>query len=182
MNEEKSVYDEEVLCETVDTGKTYKACPFCGRPAIVKRHKGINWDGKMGKHVNIGALQGTWYVGCPEIDGDGDECEVAPCANWYAKLEHAEKAWETRALEPSNEKRKAVVMLRSENLTGLGGQMGTERTWTNWTKYFNKVDNAKNTAEADFGKKIKWKKEKCGWHSPDLRHVMYYIEVIKTED
>ncbi len=44
--------------------------------------------------------------------------------------------------------------LRSENLTQLGGRMGTERTFDNWRKFFNTIDEAKTYAEKDFGRKV----------------------------
>ena len=72
--------------------------------------------------------------------------------------------------------------LVSENLTGLGGRMGTERTWTNFRKHFNSAANAKRHAERDYGKPIKWTKTNRGWRSPDLLHVMYHVKPLKTED
>lgn len=74
-------------------------CPFCEGKAIIVRHPGMNWDGKSGKHVNIGARHGTWYVGCPSqfFEGLAKDCEVHPAASWYARLEDAIKAWNKRA-------------------------------------------------------------------------------------
>ena len=73
-------------------------CPFCGGKAIIVRNPGSNWDGKQGKHVNIGAGHGTWYVGCPSdfFEGVVKDCEVHPAACWYAHLADAIKVWNTR--------------------------------------------------------------------------------------
>ena len=72
-------------------------CPFCGRQAAIVMHPGQNWDGKMGKYINIGATHGTWYVGCsyPFFEGLDDKpaCEIAPSASWYAHLEDAIEHW-----------------------------------------------------------------------------------------
>ena len=74
-----------------------------------------------------------------------------------------------------------MFQLYSENLTGLGGSMGTEHTWANYVKFFISVDLAKEYAETGFGNPIKWKKFRDGYKSPDLRYVMYYISKIKVE-
>jgi len=68
-----------------------------------------------------------------------------------------------------------VYKLVSENLTQLGGRMGTERTSTNFTKIFSTVDGAKKYAEKDYGNKIEWKDRKEYITSGDLRYVMYEI-------
>jgi len=76
--------------------------------------------------------------------------------------------------------------LKSENLTGLGSPMGTERTWTNWRRFYKTVEAAQAAAEKDYGKKIQWcheKNETCNIiRSGDLGHVMYYITAIKCEE
>jgi len=72
--------------------------------------------------------------------------------------------------------------LVSENLTHLGGPMGSEYTTTNFRKYFNDSKKAKLFAEKDFGKKIKWLKTGKGWTSGDLSWVMYYINEIKIKN
>ena len=74
-----------------------------------------------------------------------------------------------------------IYTLISENLTGLGGPMGTERTWENWRKNFIDPDVAKMVAQKDYESQsksapIKWKKTKKGWTSGDLSFVMYSIE------
>ena len=76
--------------------------------------------------------------------------------------------------------------LVSENLTGLGGPMGTEHTWENWRKHFDDLDKAKDYAQRDYNKnrpneKIKWMKTDIGFRSPDLSFVMYHINEIKIE-
>jgi len=77
-----------------------------------------------------------------------------------------------------------IYRLVSENLTGLGGPMGTERTWTNWTKYCKTIEQAQKIAEKDYNKSrgpIKWIKEKDGYRTEDLGYVMYHIKKIKIE-
>ena len=73
-------------------------CPFCGGKAVVVSHPGYNWDGMQEKHVNIGAMHGLWYVGCPYIffEGSAPHCEIHPAACWYASLEEAIKWWNRR--------------------------------------------------------------------------------------
>jgi hypothetical protein len=74
-----------------------------------------------------------------------------------------------------------VYELVSENLTELGGPMGSEHTWTNWRKLFRDVLSAKAYAEKDYKKeakepeKIKWTRGNGGWHTQDLLFVMYHI-------
>ncbi len=79
----------------------------------------------------------------------------------------------------------AIYILSSENLTQLGGPMGTERTSINWTKYCKTVEQAKKIAEKDYNKSrgpIEWIKEgKDGWRTQDLGYVMYHIKKIKVE-
>lgn len=72
-----------------------KQCPFCGNEATIIRHPGMNWDGSQ-DGLNIGALHGTWYVGCPYAFDDMYCCEVSPSASWYAKLEDAVYNWNKR--------------------------------------------------------------------------------------
>lgn len=80
--------------------------------------------------------------------------------------------------------------LESENLTGLGGPMGTERTWTNWRKFFSTVEAAKEFAEKDYKRPINWSASKgptCNGIpidlacSGDLGFVMYHIRCVKVE-
>jgi len=78
--------------------------------------------------------------------------------------------------------------LRSENLTHLGGPMGSEYTTTNWRKFFKSLDGAKECAEKDYADHkgsvpLKWTKNDKGKLSTgDLGYVMYHIKEIKTED
>jgi len=74
-----------------------------------------------------------------------------------------------------------VFELRSENLTGLGGMMGTERTWTNFRKFYSTAELAIEAAEEDYSDEIKWYKMKTGFRSSDLGHVMYHIKEVKLE-
>jgi hypothetical protein len=66
--------------------------------------------------------------------------------------------------------------------------MGTERTSTNFRRYFYNVDNAKRYAEDDYeqkrpGEKFAWKQEENGRiRSPDLGFVMYHVIPITMED
>jgi hypothetical protein len=82
-----------------------------------------------------------------------------------------------------------IFRCTSENLTALGGPMGSERTWDNWSRPFRSLSAAKAAAEADYKKtcggkpeeKIIWTYENDHWHTQDLRFVMYNIrrEVVK---
>lgn len=75
-----------------------------------------------------------------------------------------------------------MYKLVSENLSNLGGPMGTEYTFDNWEKYFTDVYDAAQYAEKDYGDKIDWIKESNGYiRSPDLGYVMYRIKKIKVE-
>lgn len=83
-----------------------------------------------------------------------------------------------------------MVELTSENLTCVGGPMGTERTWTNWRKFFNTIEDAKAYAEKDYNKEIQWDKSKGPTRdfvpldltcSGDLGYVMYHIRDVKVE-
>lgn len=78
-----------------------------------------------------------------------------------------------------------MFVLQSENLTQLGGRMGTEYITTNFRKYFKSLKAAKAYAEKDYGKKLIWwfkHKKKKEWETDDLGHVMYNINKIETED
>jgi hypothetical protein len=72
--------------------------------------------------------------------------------------------------------------LVSENLTGLGGPMGTEHVSINFRKHFMLIDKARKFAEEDYGKRIKWKSYGKELRSPDLGYVLYRIKPIKIED
>lgn len=74
--------------------------------------------------------------------------------------------------------------LESENLTSLGGPMGTEETWVNWRKFYHTIGAAKAAAEKDYKgdqKPLKWIKVGSGFRTEDLRYVMYHIGKIKVE-
>ena len=75
--------------------------------------------------------------------------------------------------------------LQSENLTQLGGPMGTERTSINWTKYFKTMRKAQIFAEKDYNNSrgpIEWIPNKLGGcRSQDLGYVMYHIKEVKIE-
>lgn len=80
-----------------------------------------------------------------------------------------------------------MFVLTAEDLTGLGGPMGTERTVTVLMEYFKSVDNAKQFALKHYqrnrpGETFKWEKRGSKWTSGDLMFVMYDIEPIKTKD
>lgn len=74
-------------------------------------------------------------------------------------------------------------LLRSENLTHLGGPMGTEYTTTNWRKYFTKFQYARDYAEQDYGQSLTWhsSNEDGSVRSDDLGSVMYHITRINVE-
>lgn len=78
--------------------------------------------------------------------------------------------------------KRLVVQLVSENLTGLGGPMGSDRTSTNWRKLFSTEDAARAWAEGDYGHgSIAWVTTPSGTRSPDLGHVMYHIKTVEVE-
>lgn len=74
-----------------------------------------------------------------------------------------------------------VFELKSENLTNLGGPMGSEYTTTNWRKLFETEEAAKKYAEKNYGRKIKWVKSGKHTRSPDLSYVMYHIKEVKVK-
>lgn len=69
-----------------------------------------------------------------------------------------------------------MYQLVSENLTNLGGPMGTEYTFDNFRSQFSTLEKAKHFAESDYGGKIDWIKTKKGVRSKDLGYVMYHID------
>lgn len=80
-------------------------------------------------------------------------------------------------------------ILTSENLTNLGGPMGTESTFENWSKNFSTIEKAKEVAKKDYNPEdspskepIKWVKEKSGLRSQDLGYVMYHIQPFTLEE
>ncbi len=78
-----------------------------------------------------------------------------------------------------------MFILIAEDLTGLGGPMGSEATFTIFRKHFRKIENAKATAQLHYNKEepLVWKgDDHNGWLTRDLGHVMYEIRLIKVED
>jgi len=80
-------------------------------------------------------------------------------------------------LDASLEKLKGfeICTLVSENLTHLGGRMGTEYTTTNYSKPFKSIQKAKEFAEKEYGNELKWVVTDKGLRTEDLGYVMYYI-------
>lgn len=75
-----------------------------------------------------------------------------------------------------------MYQIISENLTHLGGPMGTEYTTNNWVEHSVSLQAAKEKCQKDYGKSIEWIKTATGLRSPDLLHVMYYINKITPID
>jgi hypothetical protein len=82
-----------------------------------------------------------------------------------------------------------VYELSSENLSGLGGRMGSESSRINWYSFFYSIDAAKQHAEADYGRPIQWGSRNmptCNGVpnfllcSGDLGYVMYRIRLIEV--
>lgn len=90
-----------------------------------------------------------------------------------------------------------IYCLVSENLTNLGGRMGTEYTTTNFRRYFRKKPKAKEIAQKDYNHhmapnykglthgppELRWvKAKKAGdCKTKDLGFVMYHITSINIE-
>lgn len=75
-----------------------------------------------------------------------------------------------------------IFRLRVDDLTGLGGSMGSEAVREKYSKYFSSAHEAKRYAEKDYGKQISWIKDRDRIHSGDLRYIMYIITQLKIED
>ena len=75
-----------------------------------------------------------------------------------------------------------IFQLTSEDLSNLGGPMGTESTTTNFSKPFSTLEKAQKYASRDYTSgKIEWRKNgRNKWTSGDLAYVMYSIEKIKV--
>lgn len=79
--------------------------------------------------------------------------------------------------------------VRSENLTNLGGPMGSEYVYDNWSKSVSTVEKAKAIVEKDYKKEcggepeeiIKWEKKGKHYQTQDLRFVMYYIREVTVK-
>lgn len=77
-----------------------------------------------------------------------------------------------------------IYTLISEDLSHLGGMMGSDYTTKSIMGNFSGIEKAKKAAEKDYGKSIKWAKknsptvngipidETC---SGDLNYIMYHI-------
>lgn len=90
-----------------------------------------------------------------------------------------------------------VYCLTSENLTNLGGRMGTEYTFPNFKRYFYKKSKAKEAAQEDYNHQmaprfkgnmgspetLRWLKDEIpgDCRSKDLGFVMYHITQINIE-
>jgi hypothetical protein len=81
-----------------------------------------------------------------------------------------------------------IFLLISEDISDLGGPMGSERVYTNFQRYFDDLKKAKDAADKDYfrgkekGKKLKWIKGKNKWlRTDDLGYVMYHIKEINVE-
>jgi hypothetical protein len=83
--------------------------------------------------------------------------------------------------------------LKSEDMTHLGGPMGSDYTKENWHKLFKSLGSAKACAERDYNKQIKgltkgyrklcWKEDGYGgWTTGDLLFVMYTIKRVSVSD
>lgn len=75
-----------------------------------------------------------------------------------------------------------MYQLIRENLTGLGGPMGSERVTVDWSRYYHYLANAKVAAEKDHGKAISWVRQGTGFRSEDFGSHMYIINRLKLED
>ena len=86
-----------------------------------------------------------------------------------------------------------IVRLKAEDLTGLGGPMGTESTETMFEEFFYDAAAAREFAYKDYKTRckgeyrdknasFKFKKEGRNWSSPDLGFIQYTIEPIKVRE
>lgn len=75
-----------------------------------------------------------------------------------------------------------MYQLTSEDLSNLGGPMGSESTTYSDMGHYNELKNAKAAAEKEYGKPIKWIRNGTGFRSPDLRYVMYRIKKVEVKD
>ena len=74
-----------------------------------------------------------------------------------------------------------LYLLEKQDISSVGGPMGTEKVRVIWTKYFNDWMLTKEAAERDHGDAITWSKTGNSWSSGDLRSHMYYIRCIQVE-
>ena len=73
-----------------------------------------------------------------------------------------------------------IYVLQLEDLSHLGGPMGTEYTTSKY-EYFHDIEKAKQFAEKHYGKKIIWKKDGRSITSGDLLWTMYKISKLKIK-
>ena len=83
-----------------------------------------------------------------------------------------------------------MVYLISEDLSHLGGPMGTEYTTESEPSFFSSVEEAQSFAEAEYGEKIDWSQKKSPTSnlipldltcSGDLGYIMYHIREVKIK-
>lgn len=78
-----------------------------------------------------------------------------------------------------------IWKLVGEDLTRLGGPMGTDRTETVVEEYFECLTDAQSFANAHYNRRkkekstIKWERQNGGFTSGDLNWIMYDITPLK---
>lgn len=76
--------------------------------------------------------------------------------------------------------KKYVYIATYEDLTHLGGTMGTEYTVTKFLGVYSSPDTAKTGCNSHYNKKmvgkINWIRDGNGLRSPDLGFIIYYIK------
>ncbi len=82
-------------------------------------------------------------------------------------------------------KKNILYSLHADDMCNVGGPMHSASSKEMWVKYFTTIEFAKEYAEKDYGKKIKWVKGKSDgyylWSSGDLLHISYDIIKVKVE-
>lgn len=76
-----------------------------------------------------------------------------------------------------------MFKIKIEDLTHLGGPMGTEYTTSNY-EFAETIDSAKRFCEKHYNGSrgpIKWRKSNRGWTSGDLGYIMYSIFPYKAK-
>lgn len=79
-----------------------------------------------------------------------------------------------------------MYQLIAEDLSHLGGPMGSEYTTEMFRRFFTTLDKAKEAANRHYNRDmkrgpIKWEKDGRGVTSGDLSWVMYTIKLVKAE-
>ena len=72
--------------------------------------------------------------------------------------------------------------LEAEDLSHLGGPMGTEYTTTMFVRNFGTLEEAKTYAIRHYKGPIKWLRERSAWTSGDLLWVEYTITPLRFEE